>query len=214
MKRDESLKIRQQTAEDFHDELGNKLTRITVLSEILDTKMDESQADQKKLLEQIKQNAASLYNGTRDILWALDPQSENLNEILNHIRDFGKELFLDTPVEFEFNGIDESLTQVKLPIAYSRNILMIFKELLNNILKHARATQVTVNLINVQKNEVHLTLEDNGSGFDPAITRKGQGINNIIARAKRIDGHININSEKGKGTSVDLKININQQTRH
>ena len=145
-KRDESLRIRQQTAEDFHDELGNKLTRITVLSEILDTKMDQTQADQKKLLEQIKQNASSLYNGTKDILWALDPQSDNLYEILNHIKDFGNELFLDTPVEFEFNGIDESLNQVKLPMEYSRNIPMIFKELLNNILKHAHASHVILNL--------------------------------------------------------------------
>ncbi|HEY4197986.1 MAG TPA: two-component regulator propeller domain-containing protein [Mucilaginibacter sp.] len=207
-KREENLKIRQQTAEDFHDELGNKLTRITVLSEILDTKMDQSQGDQKKLLEQIKQNASSLYNGTKDILWALDPQSDNLYEILNHIKDFGKELFLDTPVHFEFNGIDESLNDIKLPMEYSRNIPMIFKELLNNILKHAHAENVYINLDNIQKDEMHLTLKDDGCGFDQHETRKGQGINNIITRTQRIGGLISINAEKGKGTLVDLKIKI------
>ncbi|HTD41677.1 MAG TPA: two-component regulator propeller domain-containing protein [Mucilaginibacter sp.] len=213
-KREESLKIRQQTAEDFHDELGNKLTRITVLSEILDTKMDQSKTDQKKLLEQIKQNAASLYNGTKDILWALDPQSDNLYEILNHIRDFGKELFLDTPIEFEFNGIDESLSEIKLPMEYSRNIPMIFKELLNNILKHSHATVVTVSLNDIQKDEMHLTMRDNGCGFDDMEIRKGQGITNIITRTKRINGSINIQSEKGKGTLVDLKISIKPVLTH
>ena len=213
-KREESLKIRQQTAEDFHDELGNKLTRITVLSEILDTKMDNSQSDQKKLLEQIKQNAASLYNGTKDILWALDPQSDNLYEILNHIRDFGKELFLDTPVEFEFKGIDEALNGIKLPMEYSRNIPMIFKELLNNILKHSHATEVTISLDEIHKNGIHLTLEDNGCGFDQNEIHKGQGINNIITRTKRINGSIDINSEKGKGTVVGLKIRIKPMVIH
>jgi ligand-binding sensor domain-containing protein/signal transduction histidine kinase len=213
-KQEESLKIRQQTAEDFHDELGNKLTRITVLSEILGTKMDQTQGDQKKLLEQIKQNAASLYNGTKDILWALDPQSDNLYEILNHIRDFGNELFLDTPIEFEFNGIDESLNEVKLPMEYSRNIPMIFKELLNNILKHAHATRVAINLDHIQKDEMHLTLKDNGCGFDKNEMRKGQGITNIITRTKRIGGLINVSSEKGEGTLVDLKIKINPTVTH
>jgi ligand-binding sensor domain-containing protein/signal transduction histidine kinase len=213
-KREESLKIRQQTAEDFHDELGNKLTRITVLSEILGTKMDNTQCDQKKLLEQIKQNAASLYNGTKDILWALDPQSDNLYEILNHILDFGKELFLDTPVEFEFKGIEESLNGIKLPMEYSRNIPMIFKELLNNILKHSHATKVSISLDEIHKDGIHLTLTDNGCGFDENEIRKGQGINNIITRTKRINGAININSEKGKGTNVDLKIRIKLTGTH
>lgn len=213
-KREESLRIRQQTAEDFHDELGNKLTRITVLSEILDTKMDQTQADQKKLLEQIKQNASSLYNGTKDILWALDPQSDNLYEILNHIKDFGKELFLDTPVEFEFNGIDESLNQVKLPMEYSRNIPMIFKELLNNILKHAHARHVVLNLDYIERDEMHLTLKDNGAGFEQHETRKGQGINNVVMRIKRINGEIGINSAKDKGTLIDLKIKINPVITH
>jgi len=213
-KREESLKIRQQTAEDFHDELGNKLTRITVLSEILGTRMDNTQCDQKKLLEQIKQNAASLYNGTKDILWALDPQSDNLYEILNHIRDFGKELFLDTAVEFEFKGIDESLNGIKLPMEYSRNIPMIFKELLNNILKHSHATKVNIGLDEIHKDGIHLTLTDNGCGFDENEIRKGQGINNIITRTKRINGAININSERGKGTVVDLKIRVKPIVTH
>lgn len=213
-KREESLKIRQQTAEDFHDELGNKLTRITVLSEILDTKMDQTQCDQKKLLEQIKQNAASLYNGTKDILWALDPQSDNLYEILNHIKDFGNELFLDTQVTFEFTGIEEGLNEIKLPMEYSRNIPMIFKELLNNILKHAHATHVKINLDSIARNGISLTLSDNGCGFDLDETRKGQGINNISTRIKRIGGDISIRSKNGQGTLVELKIKINPVVTH
>jgi len=209
VKKQENVRIRQQTAEDFHDELGNKLTRITVLSELLDDKLDHTKTDQKKLLEQIKQNASSLYNGTKDILWALDSQSDNLHEILNHIKDFGTDLFLDTNVKFEFNGINESLNRVKLPMEYSRNLPLIFKELLNNILKHANASRVTLNLENIQKDELTLILNDNGNGFDQQHQRKGQGLGNITARSKRIGSIICINSVKGEGTTVTLKIKIN-----
>ena len=207
---EESQKIRQQTAEDFHDELGNKLTRITVLSEILDTRLNGSHANEKKLLEQIRQNAASLYNGTKDVLWALNPQSDNLYEILTHIKDFGNELFTDTAIEFEFQGIEDSLNEIKLPMEYSRNIPMIFKELLNNILKHAHASHVTLSLNDIDKSSIHLVLKDNGCGFEQDAARKGQGINNVITRIKRIGGEMEFKSCKGEGTLIDLRIKINQ----
>ncbi len=212
MRRDENLKIRQQTAEDFHDELGNKLTRITVLSDILDTKMDETRTDQKKLLEQIRQNASSLYNGTKDILWALDPKSDNLYEILNHIKDFGTELFLDTKVDFKFDGITTSFNQFNLPMEYSRNLPMIFKELLNNILKHAGATSVHINATTDRRNELCMIITDNGSGFDANETYRGQGLKNIINRTKRIGGEIEIASAHGSGATVTLKIKLNRKT--
>jgi signal transduction histidine kinase len=97
---------------------------------------------------------------------------------------------------------------------YSRNIPMIFKELLNNILKHSHATKVNISLDEIHKNGIHLTLADNGCGFDENEIRKGQGINNIMTRTKRINGTIDINSEEGKGTVVDLKIRIKPTVTH
>ena len=86
---EEQMKVRQKTSEDFHDEMGNKLTRISVLSDILETQMLGEQQEQKKLIAQIKENVAALYAGTKDILWSLQPESDNLYEILNRIKDFG-----------------------------------------------------------------------------------------------------------------------------
>jgi signal transduction histidine kinase len=129
---------------------------------------------------------------------------------LTHIKDFGNELFTDTAISFEFNSIDESLSYISLPMEYSRNIPMIFKELLNNILKHAHADRVTLSLDNIDRSCIHLTLKDNGCGFEQEEARKGQGINNVNTRIKRIGGEMQIKSCKGQGTVVDLKIKINQ----
>jgi signal transduction histidine kinase len=209
MKREEKIKIRQQTAEDFHDDLGNKLTRIAILSEILNAKIDQNKTDQHGLVDQIKQNAAALYNGTKDILWALDPKSDNLYETLTHIKEIGIELFQDVPTNFKFDGIDMGLQQVKLPMEYSRNITMIFKELLNNALKHAEAGQVILQWTNADKNEVSLRLTDDGKGFNSETTAKGHGMHNIKARAGRINAELVIVSEEGRGTSVELKFRKN-----
>lgn len=209
MRREEQIKVRQQTAEDFHDDLGNKLTRITILSEILNAKIDTDKTDQLGLVEQIKQNAAALYNGTKDILWALDPQSDNLYETLSHVNEIGIELFHDTPIDFQFNGIEENLKDIKLPMEYSRNITMIFKELLNNVLKHAAAKNVVVAVNNNEKDKISVSLTDDGKGFDYENPTRGHGINNIKARTKRIEAELLVYSENNVGTKAALTFKKN-----
>jgi signal transduction histidine kinase/ligand-binding sensor domain-containing protein len=206
MKREEKQKIRQQTAEDFHDDMGNKLTRITVLSEILTATISDKETDQKKIVSQIKQNAEDVYNGTKDILWSLDPKSDNLYEILIHIRQFGTELFQDTDVEFEMDEIETGLSSINLPMKYSRNMTMIFKELMNNILKHASASKVTLQWGNIVNKEIEFKLQDNGKGFDLENAISGHGINNVKNRAARLGGEIAITSTMQTGTQVILKL--------
>lgn len=211
MRQEEKMKIRQQTAEDFHDDLGNKLTRITVLSDILNAKLEVDKTEHRKLVGQIKQNAASLYNGTRDILWAMDPKSDNLYEVLNHIRETGIEIFADTNIDFKFDGIQMELATVKLPMEYSRNITMIFKELLNNALKHAHPHHVQVTMAHYDADTVILRITDDGAGFDQSVPNRGHGLVNMQTRAKRIGGQLSMLSTPGKGTSVDLTFNINNK---
>jgi signal transduction histidine kinase/ligand-binding sensor domain-containing protein len=214
IKREEKLKIRQQTAEDFHDDLGNKLTRITVLSEMLNVKIDKDKPDQQKLVEQIKQNAASLYNGTKDILWALDPKSDNLYETLKHIEEIGQELFRDTAINFNNEAINEDFAVVKLTMEYNRNITMIFKELMNNVLKHADAKAVSLKATRGEKNEMCITLTDDGKGFDAEQTAKGHGLKNVKTRAGRINGDLLVTSVPGTGTNISLKFTINTKIKN
>lgn len=205
MKQEERLKTRRQTAEDFHDDLGNKLTRISILTDILNTKLNGSHQEERHLISQIKENASSLYRGTKDILWALDPKSDNLFEILCHISEFGMELFQDTAIDFNYQGIDEPLSQIKFPMEYSRNISMIFKESLNNILRHAEATHVSLRVVTLERS-VEVCLKDDGKGFNPRQVQKHSGLNNISVRAKRIGADLNIDSLEGNGTIISLSI--------
>ncbi len=208
LRREEQGKVRQRTAEDFHDEVGNKLTRINVLTDVLKNKMGPLSPDTRRILEQIQENTAQLYGGTRDILWSLKPSNDNLYEILHRIRDFGNELFQDTEVEFRFIGTDEKWRNYKLPMDVSRNLIMIFKEALNNSLKYAQAKHVTLEAHIKQIDALQLVLTDDGKGFDIHNYKKGHGINNMNIRAKRIHAKLYLDSRPGKGTIINLTFRL------
>ena len=205
MKREERLKARQQTAEDFHDDLGNKLTRISILSDILTTKLNGEHQEEKHLISQIKENASSLYRGTKDILWALDPKSDNLYEIMCHVSEFAADLLQDTTIVFHIQGVEEQLAEIKFPMEYSRNVSMIFKESLNNILRHSGASRAELKVAE-EGNSVHITLSDNGKGFNKEEVHKGHGLKNIRLRANRIGAQLIVNASGGTGSAITLVI--------
>ncbi len=208
LRREEQDKVRERTAEDFHDEVGNRLTRINVLANILKTKIGNPAPDLFRIIEQIQDNTAQLYSGTRDILWSLQPSNGNLYEILHRIRDVGVELFQDTDIEFSFTGTDERMKQNRLPLDISRNLTMIFKEALNNCLKYADATQVNLEVLLKDKDVLQLKLSDNGKGFDIHGVRKGHGISNMQVRAERIHGRLYIDAVPGTGSIITLTFRL------
>lgn len=208
LRREEQTKVRERTAEDFHDEIGNKLTRINVLTNVLKNKIGDSTPDAKRIIDQIQDNTGQLYGGTRDILWSLKPSNDSLYEILHRLRDFGGELFQDTEIDFEFSGTDEGWKNYKLPLDISRNLIMIFKEALNNCLKYAGATKVALHAELKPNNVLHLELKDNGKGFDMDSIKRGHGIDNMNVRARRLNGKLYIDAHEGMGTVISLSFKL------
>jgi signal transduction histidine kinase len=205
---EEQGKIRMRTAEDFHDEVGNKLTRINVLVNVLRNKLGKLPPDTERLLGQIEENTGQLYSGTRDILWSLQPANDNLYEILHRIRDFGIELFQDTDIDFEFAGTDDKWRKYSLPLDVSRNLIMIFKEALNNCLKYAKASHVKLDVHFKGRDVLQMVLTDNGIGFDVRTIKRGNGINNMNVRASRFNARLYIDSRMGKGSIINLTFKI------
>lgn len=210
LRSEEQAKIRLRTAEDFHDEVGNKLTRINVLTNVLQSKLGTITPDATRIIGQIQDNATQLYGGTRDILWSLQPANDNLYEILHRIRDFGNELFEDTDVDFTFIGTDEHWKQFKLPMDMSRNLIMIFKEALNNCLKYSGAKHIKLEAQLKGAAILLLRLSDDGKGFDIDAVKKGHGLDNMNSRAARLGGKLYIDSRQSKGTFISLRFPIKQ----
>jgi ligand-binding sensor domain-containing protein/signal transduction histidine kinase len=201
-------RIRKETAADFHDELGHKLTTISWFSEILKKKIKPEQAELKSYLDKIIETSGSLYLTMKDLLWAMDPEKDSLFHMYAQLKNFGEELFDHTGIEFNANGINDELKNYDLPLSYKRHILLIFKEVMHNSLKHAQPVSTFLDL---EKTNGTLTLRfgDNGKGFDMSNgSMNGNGIKNVKRRAEIIHAITHLRSN-GTGTLFELKLNMN-----
>jgi ligand-binding sensor domain-containing protein/signal transduction histidine kinase len=208
VKREENIKVRQTASEDFHDEVGNSLTRIQVLTDVLNSKLGNGHDEEKRIIGMIKENVSGLYQGTRDILWALNPESDLIKEIGHRLQSLGIDVFQDTGICFSYENLLKDSENVKLPGNYNRNIMMIFKEAMSNSLKHAQATKVKLKIQKTEEEDILIELSDNGIGFNPLYIKKGHGFQNMQKRANRIKSVLTPNSIPGKGTQYDLKIPV------
>ena len=201
---EESERVRKQTAIDFHDELGHRLTRISLLTEIVKRKLGDSYHDIIPLLKKISENSVQLYDGTKDFIWAIDPQNDSLYELLVRLKDFGDEIFTDTNIDFLVKGISAELEKTSLSTDMKRHLSLIFKEGMNNSLKHSGGRKVSLES-KIIGDEIEITLEDDGMGFKANESTGGNGIKNMMKRAEKIHGQLRINTEPGKGTRVSFK---------
>ncbi|MEK7257468.1 MAG: ATP-binding protein, partial [Bacteroidota bacterium] len=211
LRAEEFNRLRKRTAEDFHDEMGNKLTRINVLTDILKLKIrkenhPDSYRDVGQIVEQIKDNVGALYSGSRDIIWSLHPGHDEFWTVVERLREVGSELFSETETAFEFRNEVVEIQPVKISLDFSRNLQMIAKEVFNNALRHAQATQVTLS-VEQRDGALALVFSDNGKGFDPAAANGGNGLKNLKNRAERLGAELEIWSEK-TGTKIIVSLKI------
>ena len=194
--------LRKQIAEDFHDELGSRLTIISMYSELIKREMKEDNPMAKHYLDKIIYASNGLYLAMKDMLWALDPAQDKLDNLLLKIKDFAEELFEDSETSFSMNGIEPSFQEIYLPIEYKRHLLLLIKEGLHNILRHAYASEVSFQA-SVQNNLLTIVLKDNGNGFAPTDIQEGEGLKNMKSRAEKLNGTFQLSSSEN-GTLIQI----------
>lgn len=210
---DEAEKVRRKTALDFHDDLGHRLTRISVLTEIVKQKIGDIYTDALPLLDKISENSKMLYDGTKDFIWAIDPKKESLYELLVRLKDFGDDIFSDSDIEFQVKGLEEDFQHALLNMEWKRHLTLIFKEAMNNTLKHSNSRQVFLE-INFDWVYLDITLTDDGDGYNTSDVKSGNGIQNMQSRARRLFGSLEIESNPGIGTKISFKGKIPKKSLH
>jgi signal transduction histidine kinase len=202
--------LRKKTSEDFHDELGHLITKISLFSELARRKALED-AGLLEYIRKIEQHTKSLSTGIKDFIWILNPERDSLYESLKRIKEFGEALYEHTDIEFRTNGIRESYNDIKLNPEVRRHILMIFKEAMTNTIKHSACSKVTLN-VSFAGAALTIALSDNGNGFDPRRQTSGSGIRNMSERAKRLKGNCLATSKPGGGTTIQFSASIDVLT--
>lgn len=198
--------VRKEIARDFHDEMGNQLTRIINYISLLKLNGNGHLNGSADLYRKVEDSAKYLYTGTRDFIWSIDPVNDELSKLFLHIRDFGEKLFEEKSISFRaYNEVKEP---VKLPYGFSRQANLIFKEAMTNAFKYSQAKNVTLSLKTNLSGGFEMTFEDDGVGFYAGDVQKSNGLQNIRERADRINAILRIHSEKNVGTAIILNFKI------
>lgn len=198
--------IRKNIADDFHDDLGHKLTRISLYSEMI-RNQEQFGTNKQVYLDKINDAANSLFYETKDFIWSLDPGNDSVYDVLVYLKDFGDDFFSRSGIAFKVESIDEIFKMYSLPMKWKREIILIFKEGMNNIIKHSGATYTELKAI-LNENTFTLSLCDNGKGFEVNGNKlKGRGLTSIEKRTSVINGNLEIISNEN-GTTIKLSLNL------
>lgn len=208
--------LRREIARDFHDEMGNQLTRIINYISLLKLNAQEQEGREdtrnQSLYTKVEDAAKYLYTGTRDFIWSIDPGNDELSKLFIHIRDFGEKLFEEKGVSFR--AFNEVRDKVKLPYGFSREANLIFKEAMTNAFKYAEARNVTLYLKRLDDGQFEMGFRDDGVGFYTDDIKKTNGLKNIQERADRLQATLRIHSARGEGTQIILQFKLNKTLKY
>jgi signal transduction histidine kinase/ligand-binding sensor domain-containing protein len=201
--------IRRQVATDLHDDVGSGLAQISILSEVA---KQGAGRDAERPLDEVAGLARSLRDSMSDIVWAVDPGRDVPGALVDRMRQVTFNLFSST-TDVEFHAPDDrELTRLDLTPDRRRHLLLIFKEAITNIARHAAATNVSIRLA-MEPGRLCLTIRDNGLGFDTARRYDGHGLDNLGSRARSIGAELRIESRPREGTLISLFVPLRRRTR-
>lgn len=195
---------RTRIARDIHDDLGSGLSRIRFLTEDLQKPLIHSDDDQfTRKIHSINQTAHQLVDNMRDMIWTLNPENNTYENLLIRIREYVSDYLEDTSIDvkFEFEG---DFTNLKISSTISRNLFLVAKEAVTNVLKHAEATSILCKA-NRSNAEFMLIIQDNGKGIDDQSTN-GNGLRNMANRIQAIGGKFEV--LRKDGTQISIQMNL------
>ena len=196
-------RVRTRIATDLHDDIGASLSQISILSELARRRAGDVDALQKPLAD-IAGASRELLASMSDIVWSINPQRDHLRDLLQRMRRFATDVFTTRNIEFQFHAPAAELAG-KLDPDMRRQVFLIFKESVNNILRHADCTQVEIQFA-VEKAGLMLSVRDDGKGFDPAQPPAGNGLASMRQRAASLNGSLEITVDGDQGTRVTLRV--------
>ncbi|MCW3091469.1 MAG: signal transduction histidine kinase [Ferruginibacter sp.] len=210
---------RLRISRELHDDIGSTLGSISIYSEVA-RKRTEKNENADEVLFKIGLVSRELIDKMSDIVWSLNPDNESFEQLQDRIITFATMMLTPHNIKYDFDA-DERLKELHFTGEQRKNIFLIFKEALHNVVKYAGCKTVNISLC-VKNNHLTMSIKDDGKGFDavktivnngpsnasPLGSIGGAGIKNMHARANAMDAKLSINSKINEGTSVQLTVNL------
>jgi signal transduction histidine kinase len=194
---------RLRIAKDIHDDLGSGLSKINFLSEII-TKKTENFPELLNNSKAIKETSTKMIENMRDLIWALNPDNNTIANLLARMREHSSDYLEDYPIEIH-NNFPENPPKNAITKESHRELFMVVKESLQNIVKHSKAKTVYFS-VKVNISHLEFSIKDDGVGFQIDTQKVGNGLQNMRTRLKSIDGNCEIISTISNGTEIIVTV--------
>ena len=194
---------RARIAKDIHDDLGANLTLIAVLGDL---------ARKEKTAERIEKMSSTARDAVKsldEIVWAVNPRNDTLSQLVDYTGQFATDYLRDAGIRCLLDVPDHTPAR-EVPANVRHNVFLVVKEALQNIVKHAHASEVWLR-INTGPQELSISIEDNGCGFDrPPMDAWADGLRNMRHRLAEVGGECRVSSQINVGTTITMQLPLPQ----
>jgi signal transduction histidine kinase len=192
---------------DLHDDMGASLSSIHLNAITAIKSLSDNIPQTEQILKRLVEDLKSVIENMGDIIWAINPDKQTFKPISAQLKDSYFDLMDDYNIQCNYN-IDNKLEAQITNINARKNLILIAKEAINNILKHAKSSIIDISLYAEESNIV-LKIQDNGIGIrDTENNLSGNGLRNMKFRTEKMNGTLTIKSEKEKGTIISCIVPI------
>ena len=195
--------IRNRIADDLHDDLSGTLIGISNFARAINRFEDEEK--KKRFVQLIEKSAGEAKEKISDIVWAINPEHDDWESFVAKCRRYASDLLGANEIEFDLDM--DSIIHGKLPMNTRQNLWLVYKEIITNIVRHAKASYVQI-AFNIELDTLKIFIRDNGIGFDENKIERGNGLLNIKQRVLRCKGKIKLESELNKGTRWEIEVRL------
>jgi signal transduction histidine kinase len=179
------------------------LSQVSILSEVIRRRVDHGGGVGEEL-SSIGTLSRDLVDSMSDIVWAINPVKDRLSDLSYRMRRLASDVFTAHGVDFVLD-LPDAGRDIKLGPDMRRELYLIFKEAVNNVVRHSHCTAVKISFV-ISDGALELSVHDNGDGFDSESAGEGNGLANMQVRAKKLGGVLGISSTNSHGTAVNLKV--------
>ena len=200
---------RSRIARDLHDDLGSKLTEISMLATTSPGLRIGPEVAAERLAE-IAATSRAMTSALEGVVWVINSKNDTLSSLIEYLASVGEEFLAKAGIA----------CRVELPADYAdktisaemrHDVLLSVREAVNNAVRHGRPTEVLLRIA-LSANSLEIQIQDNGCGFEPVAAR-GHGLENMRQRMVRLKGSCEIETSRGGGTTVTLKLPLLEQAR-
>lgn len=196
---------RLRIARDIHDDLGARVTQISLVSAMAHDDSINAKAMRSELAK-ISKMSRDLVTALYETVWTVNPENDNLKELGNYLFQIIDELCEQSQCRCRFQ-IDDLPLEITVLSHVRHNLCMAVKEAVNNVIKHANATEIKLS-ISFLNPLLTVSINDDGCGFAPSSKPVGHGLKNMKGRLEEIGGSCHINSQPGHGTTILICLKI------